>query len=40
MVGNLYLFCKAKTIIFIVKGYSNQEKNTVDGQSGHKENIL
>ena len=36
MVGNLNLFCKTKTIIFIVKGYSNKEKNTVDGQSGHK----
>ena len=36
MVGNLNLFCKAKTVIFIVKGYSNKQKNTVDGQCGHK----
>ena len=36
MVENLNLFCKAKTVFFIVKGYSSKRKNTVYGQSGHK----
>ena len=36
MVENLNLFCKGKTVFFIVKGYSNKRKNTVYGQSGHK----
>ena len=35
MVENLNLFCKAKTVILIVKGYSNKQNITVDGQSGH-----